>query len=260
MLLSQVPPAYEEASGSLDSLMQNGIVVEICVESADFAMAAERAGAHRIELCSNLTVGGVTPAPELMREVRERVRLPICVMVRPRSGNFCYMNHEFELMRGQIHAAKELGMDGVVLGVLGPNQTVDIGRTCDLVALAHPLPVTFHRAFDESRDLAQALEDVVRAGAMRILTSGGREGVVQSLARLAHLVQKAGRRVVVMPGGGVNERNAARVLRQTSAIEIHSSLGGPSSRSNPATVDKFEHRVRKLVEMSEACGKETTLS
>jgi copper homeostasis protein len=260
MLLSQVPPANEDASGSLDSLMQNGIVVEICVESAEFAMAAERAGAHRIELCSNLAVGGVTPALDLMRALRERIRLPICVMVRPRPGNFCYKNHEFELMRGQINAAKELGMDGVVLGVLGPNHTVDIDRTRELVALAHPLPVTFHRAFDECGDLSQALEDVVRTGARRILTSGGREGVVQSLARVAQLVQKAGRRVVIMPGGGVNERNAARVLRQTSANEIHSSLGGPNSPSNPGTVEKFERRVRNLVEMSEACGKETTLS
>jgi copper homeostasis protein len=235
--------------------MQNRVVVEICVESVDGALAAERGGAHRIELCSNLAVGGVTPGPELMRQVRERISLPIHVMIRPRAGSFCYSSCEFEIMQEQVAKARDLGMDGIVLGLLASDASVDVERTRKLVALAHPLPVTFHRAFDDSADLPQALEEVVRTGAKRILTSGGRrDGASKALSTLASLIERAGERIAIMPGGGVNERNVARIIQQTHAREIHASLGAPKSKNNHHGSANFEERVRKLVELSAASG------
>jgi copper homeostasis protein len=234
--------------------MQNRVVVEICVESVDGALAAERGGAHRIELCSNLAVGGVTPGLELMRQVRESVSLPIHVMIRPRAGSFCYSSCEFEIMQEQVANARDLGMDGIVLGLLAPDASVDVKRTRELVALADPLPVTFHRAFDDSIDLPQALEEVVRAGAKRILTSGGRhDGASKALSTLASLIERAGERIAIMPGGGVNERNVARIIQRTHAREIHASLGAPKSKNNHHGAH-FEERVRKLVELSAASG------
>ena len=231
--------------------MQNHVVVEICVESVECAIAAERGGAHRIELCSSLAVGGVTPGPELMRQVRDSVSLPVHVMIRPRAGSFCYSSFEFEVMQEQMQKAKEFGMDGIVLGLLAPDASVDVERTQKLVAFADPLPVTFHRAFDDAADLPEALEDVVRTGAKRILTSGGgRDGVSKALSTLASLIERAGERIAIMPGGGVNERNVGRIIRQTHAREIHASLGAPKSKNNHNGTANFEERVRKLVELS----------
>ncbi len=144
--------------------MQKRFLLEISVESVEAAMAAERGGAQRIEFCSNAREGGTTPSGELMRAVRERVGVPIFSMVRPRGGNFFYTDAEFEVMRRDIDAAKEFRMDGVVLGLLDADGHVDIARTKELVDRARPLPVTFHRAFDECVDLREALEDVIKTG------------------------------------------------------------------------------------------------
>src|SRR5215813_3136321 len=149
--------------------MSGRIVVEISVESVERAIAAERAGASRIELCGSLEVGGVTPSVELMREVRARVSVPIFAMVRPRGGDFVYSAAEFEEMKRSIETAKGVGMDGVVLGILREDRSVDVHRTAELVREAATLPVTFHRAFDESADLFVALEDVVETRATRLL-------------------------------------------------------------------------------------------
>ncbi|MBV9887194.1 MAG: copper homeostasis protein CutC, partial [Acidobacteria bacterium] len=141
------------------------VVVEISVESIERAVAAERGGASRIELCGSLEIGGVTPSVELMREARASVWAPIFAMVRPRGGDFVYSTAEFEEMRASIEAARVAGMDGVVLGLLRRDGRVDVERTAELIRAAAPLPVTFHRAFDESADLFVGLEDVVATGA-----------------------------------------------------------------------------------------------
>jgi copper homeostasis protein len=211
--------------------MQNGFVLEICVESLDCATAAERGGADRIELCRDLSSGGVTPDVELMQAVRRQVRIPIQVLIRPRPGDFSYSEHEFETMKRDIRVAKELGMDGIVLGLLDETLQVDRERTSILVELAHPLPVTFHRAFDSCKDLAASLEAIVETGARRILTSGGKERVTEGLATLRGLVASAGERIVIMPGGGIRGSDVQRILRETSAREIHSSLGTPDRKS-----------------------------
>jgi copper homeostasis protein len=225
--------------------MQNKYVLEISVESVDAAMAAERGGAHRIEFCSNAREGGTTPSGELMRAVRERVSLPIFSMVRPRAGNFVYTHEEFEAMRHEVETAKEFRMDGVVLGLLNAEGDVDIERTKQLVELARPLPITFHRAFDECAELRASLEDVIKTGATRLLASGGKRTAPEALGVLAELVQTAGERLIVMPGSGLHARNIREAVKKTGAREFHAGLSSvvPEPGSHVAA---FETEVRKL--------------
>lgn len=232
--------------------MATSVLIEICVESLEHAVAAERAGADRIELCHDLACGGLTPSGELIRAVRRRVQIPLHVLIRPRPGNFCYSAAEFVTMQQAIDAAKDFGLDGIVLGLLDPFETVDLERTRTLVERAHPLPVTFHRAFDECPDLMAALEAVIETGARRILTSGGTTSVMEGLASLAHLVRAAGNRTVIMPGGGIRSDNVERILQTTGAREIHSSLGG--SQPNSIDAASFEERVRKFRSAVENAG------
>jgi len=160
--------------------VQDSYVLEIAVDTLDRALAAERGGAHRIELCRELSRGGLTPSVESMRLAREQVRLPIFAMIRPRAGDFAYSEAEFAEMQRDVTVAARMGMNGVVLGMLSDGGRIDIDRTRQLVELARPLPVTFHRAFDVSADLHRSLEDVIRTGTVRILTSGGAECACRS--------------------------------------------------------------------------------
>jgi copper homeostasis protein len=222
--------------------MANQVLVEICVASVDHAVAAERGGADRIELCSNLACGGVTPNAALMRAARQQVRIPIYGMIRPSSGDFCYSEHEIDTMKCQIDVTKEIGLDGIVLGLLDEAMQVDRDRTRALVRLAHPLPVTFHRAFDLCPDLTAALEAVIETGAQRILTSGGRAHAIDGLANIAHLLTTAGDRIVIMPGGGIRLTNVERIVRGTGAREIHSSLDTSATDASRSEIKVREFR------------------
>jgi copper homeostasis protein len=222
-------------------------LLEISVETLEAALAAERGGADRIELCKNLSVGGVTPDAELLRAVRVQVHIPIFSMVRPRAGDFVYSGAEFSEMRHSIADAKESGMDGVVLGVLTKDHRVDFERTRELVEFAKPLPVTYHRAFDEAADLRQALEDVIESGAKRILTSGGAKSALDGAAVLAELIAATGERIIVVPGAGIIAANIREIARQTGAREFHSGLGSALPYGS-RDLKKFEEEVRKLAE------------
>lgn len=226
--------------------MPTGLLLEVAVDSPLRAAAAERAGAHRLELCANLETGGLTPGLELIRKVRAAVRIPIHVMVRPRPGDFVYSANEFEEMKESIKSIRAENVQGIVTGMLLPDGSVDTQRTRELVALASPMQVTFHRAFDEAKDLATALEDIVLTGAHRILTSGGAADAHKGTSTLRTLIQQAKNRITILPGAGLHPGNIAEVARATDARELHTGLGGiiPYASQNIAA---FESAVRDCV-------------
>lgn len=204
--------------------MQQPVQVELVADSVASAVAAQRGGAARVELCSALTEGGVTPSAGLIKATRMAVSLPVHVMIRPRGGDFCYTDDEFTVMQGDLELAKRLGADGVVLGILNVNGNVDVPRMRQLVDLARPLAVTFHRAFDMTADLFRALDDVCATGASRLLTSGGAQTAFAGREIIAQLVQRAKARIVVMPGSGIKPENARSLVESTGAREIHAGL------------------------------------
>jgi copper homeostasis protein len=213
------------------------MILEVCIDSVETALAASRGGAQRVELCADLLEGGVTPSAGLIATVRKQIKLDMFIIIRLRGGDFCYTDSEFAVMEAEIEHAGALGVDGVVLGVLGEDCRVDVARTRRLVELAAPLPVTFHRAFDHAPDLESALEDVIATGARRVLTSGGAADAAAGAETIARLVRQARGRISVMPGGGVRLANIT-ALAATGATEFHTSLrtayASPVSGGNAA--------------------------
>lgn len=204
--------------------MSDPVVLEVCADSVGSALAADRGGAHRIELCSNLLEGGVTPSAGLISTVRGKVSVALYVMIRPRGGDFCYTADEFETMQQDVVTAKQLGADGIVFGILKEDGNVDTRRTRQLVEIAGPLKSTFHRAFDMSRDPGKSLQDVIDAGVDRVLTSGGEQKVEDGMPAIVRLVRAAKQRIRIMAGGGITESNAHRVIAETGVREIHASV------------------------------------
>jgi copper homeostasis protein len=200
------------------------IVFELCAETLDACLAAREGGASRIELCSGLSEGGLTPSHGLVRAAIGQSGLPVHVLIRPRGGDFLYSAAELAVMRDDIAHVKSLGAAGVVLGVLAADATADIAATRSLVELARPMQVTFHRAFDATASLSAALEDVIAIGCDRVLTSGGRPDVVAGAQTLADLVRQAGGRIDIAVGGGLRLQNAASLSRTTGATHFHGSL------------------------------------
>jgi copper homeostasis protein len=239
--------------------MRTRPLLEICVETFAAALAAERGRADRIELCENLSVGGVTPSCELMGAARAQIHIPIFAMIRPRGGDFLYSAAEFKEMVRDLAKVRNCGMDGVVFGLLNANGVVDTERTRELVELARPLPATFHRAFDETSDLHAALESVIASGAGRILTCGGKVSAEQGSATIAGLVKAGGRRIQIVAGGGINAANLEGVLQRSQAREFHSGLS--SSLPYPrADYSAFEAEVRKMAEVLKKYSREPSLA
>ncbi len=195
--------------------------LEVCVESVDGAAAAQKGGADRVELCANLLEGGTTPSAGSVRLARRLLRIGLHVMIRPRGGDFCYSANEFDVMKLDVESAKAAGADGVVFGVLAADGTVDVPRTRELAALARPMSVTFHRAFDMTRDPFAAMETLASLGMDRILTSGQESSVLEGLDLIAALVRQAGDRIIIMPGGGIHERNFAGIAERSGARDLH---------------------------------------
>jgi copper homeostasis protein len=193
-------------------------MVEICAFSLESCLIAQRAGANRIELCGGMFEGGTTPSAGLIRMATQSIKIPIYVMIRPRGGDFCYSETEFEVMKTDILLAKNLGTNGLVFGILNPDGTVDSGRNKELIELAKPLGVTFHRAFDVSREPFEALESIIECGFERILTSGQKNTAIEGKGLLAELVKKANHRIEIMAGSGVNAQNAVELWQLMQSI------------------------------------------
>jgi copper homeostasis protein len=198
-------------------------LLEVCVDSLERASAAQAGGAGRIELCARLELGGLAPSRELLDAALARAAVPYHVMVRPRAGDYVYSHAEIEAMEQQIDGLRASGARGVVLGVMTRHGAIDAELTALLVARARPLSVTFHRAFDGAHDLEDALETLIDLGVDRVLTSGGAATAFEGRAVLRELVARAEDRIVVMPGGGVRSHNAAQIVADTGASELHSS-------------------------------------
>jgi copper homeostasis protein len=212
------------------------IIFELCAETMDACLAARDGGAQRIELCSGLSEGGLTPGHGFVREAVRQSGLPVHVLVRPRGGGYVYSADEVAVMAADIAHIKTLGAAGVVLGLLQKDGSVDVATTRELVELAQPMEVTFHRAFDSTPSLEAALEQVIAAGCKRVLTSGGHRDVVQGAFVLAALVEQAAGRIDIAVGGGLRLQNAAVLARATGATHFHGSL-----LPTPGTQEGYAH-------------------
>ena len=199
------------------------MLLEICASSLTSAVNAQAGGAQRIELCCNLEQGGLTPSAATIQLAREKLAIDIFVLIRPRIGDFNYSKLEFEQMKANILFCKEIGIDGVVFGVLDNNQDIDVARNKMLVDLAKPMQTTFHRAFDCLTKPLEGLTQVIDLGFDRILTSGLAATAIEGQDLLKELIQQAADTIIILPGSGLNSQNVANFLLTTAAKEIHAS-------------------------------------
>lgn len=217
---------------------KDNLISEICVDSVEGVVAAAAAGATRVELCSALLEGGLTPSYGMTSRAKAVAGpVGVHVMIRPRGGDFLYSDDEFAAMKEDIIALKQLDVDGFVFGMLEPEGNIDVKRTAELIALCRPSSVTFHRAFDMAQDPLVSLDDLIDLGVDRLLTSGQAPGVLEGAPLIRQLMERGADRIVIMPGGDISARNVARIVHETGAQEIHFAAleleSGPMRYRNP---------------------------
>ncbi len=213
--------------------------LEVCIDSVESAIAAQKGGAQRVELCDNLIEGGTTPSLGMIQQVQAACDLDIMVMIRPRGGDFLYSDHEYEVMKRNILAAKGLGVKGVVFGLLTPDGAIDEERTAELLHLARPMEVTFHRAFDMVQDPLEALDLLIELGVDRLLTSGQEATAFEGRALIQQLHERANGRISIMPGAGIRPHNIAQIVAETGVNECH----GSGSSSIPSAMRYRNQRI-----------------
>jgi copper homeostasis protein len=231
------------------------VLVEACVDSVESAVAAERGGAGRLELCDSLCDAGTTPSAGMLAAVKARVRVPVFAIVRPRGGGFVYSATEIDVMQRDIDVLRRLGADGFVVGALRPDARVDPACTRALVAAAAGRPVTFHRAFDLARDRGEALETLVQCGVERVLTSGGAPTAIEGATSIAALVARAAGRLGVMAGGGIREATVRDLVRRSGVREIH--VRGTRLRRTEMPLGNPRVKLRKALPDDEGAWEET---
>ena len=231
------------------------MIVEACVDSVESALAAERGGANRLELCDALFDGGTTPSAGMIAACKDVVSIPVFVIIRPRGGGFVYSKSELDVMRRDVVAARGLGADGVVIGALQPDGSVHEEHTRSLVEAAGDTAVTFHRAFDFTPDLGRALDALMRCGVSRVLTSGGAATAREGAERLGSLVRQAGDRIAVMAGGGVREENVREIIATSGVREVHVRLTRLTRGDGPPLPEGV--KVRKALPADEGAWEET---
>jgi len=197
------------------------ILLEICCGSLDDAIQAEKGGADRVELCSALFLGGLTPSIGTVQEATRRLRIPVIAMVRPRGGGFCYTNTEFSTMERDTEAAIDAGADGIVFGILKEDGRIDRRRTARIIRVIGKHQAVFHRAFDVTPDPFEALEQLIDLGVTRVLTSGQEVRAPEGVELIAELVEQAGKRIEILPGGGIRPHNMNALVRRTRCAQIH---------------------------------------
>lgn len=202
--------------------------LEICANSIRSALAAGQGGATRIELCDNMAEGGTTPSAGMIRECNRLLTIPVFPIIRPRGGDFLYSDEEFSVMKQDILFCKEAGSEGVVIGILKADGSIDTARCRELIALARPMQVTFHRAFDRCKHLSAGLEDIISLGCERVLTSGGNLVAENSIEILKELIVQSDGRISIMPGSGITETNIEFIAKSTGAYEFHSTAKAPT--------------------------------
>ncbi len=217
-------------------------LLEIASNSLGSALAAQAGGADRVELCANLNEGGTTPSHGTIAVTRDRLKIPLYALIRPRTGDFCYDDADVEAMLRDIETCVALGCDGVVIAALDVEGDIDIATCRTLIAAAGALGVTFHRAFDAVRDPSRALETIIDLGCARVLTSGGEATALAGVQRIADFVERAGSRLVVMAGAGINATNVREVVARSHVDEVHASARG--MRLSPS-----RHRNDRLPEL-----------
>ncbi len=210
--------------------------LEVIAFTIDACIAAQQTNVHRIELCDNPGEGGTTPSYGFIKAARKNVDIELYPIIRPRGGDFLYNNVEFDIMKADISACKKLGCDGVVIGMLNADGSVDTQRCSQLVNLAYPMGVTFHRAFDRVNDPEKALEEIIEIGCERILTSGNLPNAIDGAENIAALVRQANDRIIIMPGSGVRAENIVQLAKNTGAREFHTS-----ARTLAESKMKFKH-------------------
>ncbi len=201
--------------------MKKKTLVEVCVDSVESALAAQTGGADRIELCDNLLEGGTTPSYGSLVLARKHLTIEMQVIIRPRGGDFLYSELEFEIMKRDLEIAKKLGANGIVIGILQENGEIDVSRTQQLLLLARPLKVTFHRAFDVTKDAKKSLETLIELGCERVLTSGQEANAFEGADNIAELVKIAGERITILACGSLTERNVRKFVERTKVREVH---------------------------------------
>ena len=231
-----------------------GFTIESC-------LIAQAAGAHRIELCDNPSEGGTTPSYGFIKAAREKLTIELYPIIRPRGGDFLYSDTEFEIMKADVQICKNIGCNGVVIGILLADGTVDKERCKQLIDSAYPMGVTFHRAFDRTADPFKALEDIISIGCERILTSGQKPSVNEGVQLLIDLVQQANERIIIMPGSGVRAENIVALANKTNALEFHTSARihinskmefiNKSMNEQLTTVAPDSNEIKRIIEQLE---------
>jgi copper homeostasis protein len=239
-------------------------IIEIATSDFPTTKSAAEGGADRIELCANLAEGGTTPSYGHIKKCREAFSVLIYPIIRPRSGDFLYNAEEFEIMLQDVKLCKQLGCDGVVIGLLNTDGSIDITRTSLLVETAYPLGVTFHRAFDRCRDPFEAIEQLIEIGCERILTSGQKPLATDAVEIITQLNKTASERIIIMPGSGVRKENIKMLAEQTGCAEFHSSLRGKTKSEmqfvHPAFANSDESYMNNAIDINEVIAFRNALS
>ena len=219
--------------------------IEIACFNLESAVIAQKAGADRVELCADMSVGGITPTIEIIKQAREHLTIDLYIMIRPRGGNFVYSDSEFEQMKSEIETIKKLGVNGFVFGILKDDNTINIEQNKVLVELVKPFSCTFHRAFDEVLNVEKALEDVISCGFSTILTSGTFSNVMEGKEVLKQLVNQANNRIEIMPGGGLRSINISALNEMVDANWYHSSaITDGSEIASPEEIVQLKKKLQ----------------